>query len=300
LEYKDLNMKQLTLLTVACLISLLAAQNFLGINKQIKEAAINKFKNPKTTNRKAPWKTDVPYQTGYFDQIIDHFDYSLDSPHSQTYKMKYIYNGDQWGGADSLSPILFYTGNEAPVEGYWEDDGFITDVLAPQLKGYLLFAEHRYFGESLPFGNDSFTNDNVVYLTTEQALSDYIVFLRYYKNEVLKCPDCPVIAFGGSYGGMLAAWIRMKFPNVVDGAIAGSAPIRAFSNVTDTELFSSIVTWDFGNSTVQNCESTSREGFQRLTKYQREVGDQYKDLNKYFNICDDVKLKSNYDIYIAT
>ena len=29
-------------------------------------------------------------------------------------------------------------------------------------------------------------------------------------------------------GGMLATWMRMKFPHIVDGVIAGSAPIWTF------------------------------------------------------------------------
>ena len=157
--------------------------------------------------------------------------------------------------------------------------------MAPQLKGYLLFAEHRYFGESLPFGNNSFTKENLVYLTTDQALADYAVFIRYYKTQVLKCPDCPVIAFGGSYGGMLAAWMRMKFPNVVDGALAASAPIRMFNNVVDPELFYQIISWDFGNATTTTCAISIREGLRRLTNYSKINGNQYQAINKYFNLC---------------
>lgn len=49
-----------------------------------------------------------------------------------------------------------------------------------------------------------------------QALADYAVLIEKLKHE-WESPDSAVIGFGGSYGGMLAAWFRMKYPNVLDG-----------------------------------------------------------------------------------
>ena len=49
-----------------------------------------------------------------------------------------------------------------------------------------------------------------------QALADYAVLIEKLKHD-WKSPDSAVIGFGGSYGGMLAAWFRMKYPNMLDG-----------------------------------------------------------------------------------
>ncbi len=48
-------------------------------------------------------------------------------------------------------------------------------------------------------------------------------------------------------GGMLAAWFRMKYPAMIDGVIAASAPIWAFLGLTppyDSYGFYSVVTRD--------------------------------------------------------
>ena len=78
------------------------------------------------------------------------------------------------------------------------------------MNALVVFAEHRYYGESLPFA-DLTNPDNLKYLTVEQAMMDFVEIIKAIKND----PDYPlwyensaVIAFGGSYGGMLAAWMR--------------------------------------------------------------------------------------------
>lgn len=89
--------------------------------------------------------------------------------------------------------------------------------IAPKFGALLIFAEHRYYGESLPFGNKSFSDAKYLgYLTSEQALADYVDLIGFLKSQPAN-KNSPVIVFGGSYGGMLSAWMRMKYPHIVQG-----------------------------------------------------------------------------------
>jgi lysosomal Pro-X carboxypeptidase len=54
------------------------------------------------------------------------------------------------------------------------------------------------------------------YLTSQEALADYISIISEFRRNG-GAESSPFIAFGGSYGGMLAAWMRLVYPSSVDG-----------------------------------------------------------------------------------
>lgn len=54
--------------------------------------------------------------------------------------------------------------------------------LSAKFKALVIFIEHRYYGESLPFGNASYQDKyHLGYLTSEQALADFAVLITYIK-----------------------------------------------------------------------------------------------------------------------
>ena len=109
---------------------------------------------------------------------------------------------------------------------------------APAFGAYLVFAEHRFFGASVPTGS------SLSFLSHELALADYAVLIRTVKDSI-GAQNSPVIVFGGSYGGKLAAWMRIKYPAIVQGAISASAPLLAFQGSApawDSQSYYRVVT----------------------------------------------------------
>lgn len=142
---------------------------------------------------------------------------------------RYFYNLDSYkpGG-----PLFFYTGNEGYLESFAQNTGIMWD-LAPKFNAAIVFAEHRYYGYTYPYGNQSYSVnliifDNLVlhrfqsykylqFLDIEQVLADYVTLISNVKRTLINDTNAKVIAFGGSYGGMLSSWFRVKYPNVTVG-----------------------------------------------------------------------------------
>ena len=144
--------------------------------------------------------------------------------------MRYLVDDQYYKNASSglPRPILFYAGNEGDIWDFYANSGFMTETLAEKWGALVVFGEHRYFGQSFPFERKyAFAEGNNTYLTVENTMMDYVELIKHVKTKY-GAENKAVIAFGGSYGGMLAAWIRMKYPHVFQGSLAASAPILQF------------------------------------------------------------------------
>ncbi|KAK4281699.1 hypothetical protein QN277_013160 [Acacia crassicarpa] len=223
------------------------------------------------------------YRTEFYTQILDHFDFNPQS--YRTFQQRYLINDTYWGGASNKAPIFVYTGNEGDIEWFTQNTGFMFET-APHFKALLVFIEHRFYGNSTPFEGDRevlFGNSsNVGYLSSTQALADYATLIIDLKKN-LSATDSPVIVFGGSYGGMLAAWFRMKYPHIALGALASSAPILQFEDLVSPYSFNDIVTQDF-RSESENCYKVIKGSWEEIQEAGQKPGG-LEMLGKSFRIC---------------
>uniref|UniRef100_A0A6N2M2P0 Serine carboxypeptidase S28 family protein n=1 Tax=Salix viminalis TaxID=40686 RepID=A0A6N2M2P0_SALVM len=244
-------------------------------------------------------KPKIPYKAHYFPQVLDHFTFQPKS--SKIFYQKYLVNSHYWRRG---APIFVYTGNEGDIEWFASNTGFLLDI-APKFRALLVFIEHRFYGESMPFGNKSYKSaETLGYLNSQQALADFAILIRSLKHN-LSSEASPVVVFGGSYGGselkipsqllmlngcskwpMLAAWFRLKYPHIAIGALASSAPILQFDDITPWSSFYDTVSQDFKEASL-NCYEVIKGSWAELEALSAQK-EGLTELSRTFRACQDL------------
>ncbi|TKR76766.1 hypothetical protein L596_017859 [Steinernema carpocapsae] len=235
---------------------------------------------------------DVPgnWKEEFFVHMpLDHFNFA----DTRTFNMRYFLDLDYY---EAGKPIFFYCGNEGFIEFYMKATSQILEW-AKEFNAAVVYAEHRFYGETMPFGNESYTSaENLGYMTSSQALADYAKFIGYLKqSRIPKAQDSTVVVFGGSYGGMLAAWFRAKYPNIVDVAVASSAPVKLFvpSGEPYTQSFE-ILTRTLVNG---GCNKEALyKSWGAMTNLSKTESGRSK-LNAIFHLAEKSQIKAPHDVY---
>ncbi|RLN93553.1 hypothetical protein BBJ28_00001724 [Nothophytophthora sp. Chile5] len=161
-----------------------------------------------------------PTEEEYFaDAVLDHF-----APVSRraSWKQRYLVNEEFWGGRGF--PVFLYIGGEGPLGPRAISNRTFIHAMAEKHRALLLALEHRFYGKSYPTPDMSLSN--LRYLSSEQALADLAHFHAFVTEKYGLATE-KWVAFGGSYPGNLAAWLKLKFPALFAGTVASSAPVHA-------------------------------------------------------------------------
>jgi len=157
----------------------------------------------------------------------------------------------------------------------------------------IIALEHRFYGQSQPFGE--ITTDNLVYLSSEQALAD----LAYFIETILQqygVPDAPVITFGCSYSGALAAWFRMKYPTVTIASVASSAPVQA---VLDFWKYNDVVNNSFADLAGEECDARIQEATNAVESLLQSTAGIQK-LQTLFQTCGPIKTQEDIENFMSS
>ncbi|CAK9158770.1 unnamed protein product [Ilex paraguariensis] len=234
-------------------------------------------------------------ETFFYSQTLDHFNYRPES--YTTFKQRYVINSKYWGGANENAPIFAYLGAEAPLDDDLTGIGFLNEN-APRFKALQVYIEHRFYGKSVPFGSfeEAIKNHSIRgYFNSAQAIADYAKVLMYLKKK-LSAQNSPIIVIGGSYGGMLASWFRLKYPHIALGALASSAPILYFDDLTPQNGYYSLVTKDF-KEVSENCYKTIKESWSEIDKV-ASMSNGLSVLSKRFKTCKHLNNSSELKDYL--
>ncbi|XP_075991129.1 putative serine protease K12H4.7 [Anticarsia gemmatalis] len=219
----------------------------------------------------------------WFKQKLDH-----SSPSDQRmWKQRYFVN-DSFYDFNNQGPVFLMIGGEGPADARWMIKGAWIDY-AKTFKALCINLEHRYYGESHP--TEDLSVKNLQYLSSSQALADLANFISAMNDKYKLNKNVRWIAFGGSYPGSLAAWLRLKYPHLVYAAVSSSGPLLA--KVNFMEYYTVVVNALREKTGGEDCVTQLKIAHQQIAKY---MDDNPKIVEKEFKVCKPFASASTLDI----
>lgn len=212
---------------------------------------------------------DIP--TKQFQNLIDHFNISNHNTYDQRY-----YENLSFIPADGFTSALLYFGGEGPLGTNSVLSGSHIP-LAQKLNAAMFGLEHRFFGDSQPFGDLEL--EHLKYLTIDQAMADLSKFISdvilKHKNAA-KNTKIRIGVIGGSYPGALSSWFRLKYPQFAFASWASSAPIFIKNDFTeyDEHVASELdaVSHKCLANTKSVLEQVAKKAFEDTEKLRKDFG----------------------------
>lgn len=219
-----------------------------------------------------------PATAGTFTQKLDHLGNA-----TGTFSQRYWYN-NQW--YQSGGPAFLMLGGEGPEDPYWVESGNLEWTTMAQKAGAWVFdLEHRFYGETHP--TPDMSSDNLKFLSSVQAIEDAAFFIQGMIQKFPQLASAKWVSFGGSYSGNLAAWLRVKHPELVSYAVGSSGPV--YAEVDFPEYLE--VVQNSISSTDAGCAASVTAGFNQVAQLVQTAAGRTS-VKSTFNICQDLDINN--------
>ncbi|XP_022106762.1 thymus-specific serine protease-like isoform X1 [Acanthaster planci] len=231
---------------------------------------------------------DPQARHGYLTQPMDHFDPLVDKHFNQLYWIV-----DKYWKSPS-HPVFLYEGEEAPLSLDEVANGHHAEM-AKAHGALILGLEHRFYGNSTT--KEGLLLSELQYLSSQQQLADLSVFCVFAEKMLGMSGDNTWIVFGGSYAGALSAWFRLKYPHLVYGSVASSAPVRAQANF---EGYNDVVAASFADPIVfgsAQCVVSIKQAFAKVEQMWK--AGQLAQIQKDFNTCQDLTEPNDFKTFAS-
>jgi hypothetical protein len=139
------------------------------------------------------------------------------------------------------------------------------------------------------------STENLRFLSSEQALADLAYFITSMNQKYNLTDDQRWIAFGGSYPGSLAAWLREKYAHLVHGSISTSGPLLAKIDFIEyyEVVVDSLKTYKKGD-----CVTPVQKAIQQIDILLKHMVGQ-RTLTEKYQLCDPVEKSISNPLDIA-